>query len=128
RELRGAPGVAALTAHGGRIASGRISRTDALARFAPMAQGARPPRERERISLLLATDVVSEGLNLQDAGVVVHLDVPWTPARLAQRVGRVTRPGSPHAVVTVHRIAPPRAAAALLALERRLNLKRIEAA
>ncbi len=127
RALRGVPGVAALTARGGRIASGRLPREDVLARFAPVARGVRPPPPRERIALLITTDVVSEGLDLQDAGVIVHLDTPWTPARMAQRMGRLTRPGSPHATVHVHRVAPPYATAALLRLEQRLRAKRAAA-
>jgi superfamily II DNA or RNA helicase len=124
RRLRQTPGVCALTAHSARIATGTISRADALAMFAPAAQRRRRPHERERISLLITTDLVSEGLNLQDAGVVVHLDLPWTAARLAQRVGRVARSGSPHAHIHVHSLAPPRAAGVLLALERRIARKR----
>lgn len=122
--LRGTPRVAALTARGARIASGPISREAALERFAPMAQGVRAVHDRERIDLLIATDLVSEGVNLQDAGVVVHLDLPWTAARLAQRVGRIARPGSPHAEVHAYEFAPPRAAAAVLALAARLRAKR----
>lgn len=124
KRMRGDPQVAALTSRGARIASGPATREQALARFAPQAVGAPPPHERERIRLLLATDLVSEGLNLHDAGVVIHLDLPWTSARLAQRVGRVARFGSVHECVHVHTLAPPRAAAALLALERRLQRKR----
>jgi len=124
RGLRQRPGVAALTARGGRIASGSLSRQGVLQRFAPLAQGVRPPPSRERITVLVATDVLSEGLNLQDAGVLVHLDAPWTPARLAQREGRVARPGSPHAAVHVHTLRPPTAAAAVLAIDRRLGVKR----
>ena len=122
--LRHRPGVCMLTSHGARIASGAISRDEALALFAPIAHGAATPHARERITLLLATDLVSEGLNLQDAGVVVHLDVPWTAARLAQRVGRVARIGSPHSIVHSYSIAAPRAAEALLELERRVRDKR----
>ncbi len=124
RRLRLRPGVAALTSRGARIASGPIDRTQALERFAPVAQRAREPHARERIHLLVTTDLVSEGLNLHDAGVVVHLDLPWTAARLAQRVGRVARLGSPHALVHTHTISPPHAAATLLALERRVRTKR----
>ena len=46
------------------------------------------------VDLLIATDLLSEGLNLQDASVVVHLDLPWTAARLTQRIGRVWRVGA----------------------------------
>lgn len=122
--LRMMPGVAALTSKGARIVSGPIGRDEALARFAPRAIGARSPHERDRIELLIATDLVSEGLNLHDAGVLVHLDLPWTAARLAQRVGRIARKGSPHGVVHTYSLSPPRAAAALLSLERRIAIKR----
>ena len=44
--------------------------------------------------LLLTTDVSAEGLNLQRLGRVVHYDLPWTPAKLGQREGRIIRPGS----------------------------------
>jgi hypothetical protein len=101
-----------------------MARDEVLARFAPVSRGARPPHAREQIRLLLTTDVISEGVNLQDAGVIVHLDVPWTAARLAQRVGRIARVGSPHEVVHAYAIAPPRAAASVLALERRISRKR----
>ncbi len=123
RLLRGAPGVAALTADGAQIASGTISRADALARFAPAASRRRPPPESERIDLLITTDLLSEGVNLQDASVVVHLDVPWTAARLEQRVGRVARLGSPHEYVDVWAMTPPASAESLLGLERRLRDK-----
>ena len=122
--LRILPGVAALTSKGARIASGPITRDQALERSAPRALGVRTPHERERINLLLATDLVSEGLNLHDAGVLIHLDLPWTSARLAQRVGRIARMGSPHPTVHTYALSPPRAAAALLKLERRIQTKR----
>ena len=92
RELRREAGVAVLTARGARVAGGSLSRREAISRFAPRASGVRAPREAERIDLLLATDLLSEGVNLQDAGVVVHLDLPWTAARLEQRLGRVGAP------------------------------------
>jgi superfamily II DNA or RNA helicase len=115
--------VALLTAAGGRIASGPVGRRELLARFAPRAAGVPPPPARERVDLLLATDCLSEGLDLRDAGVVVHLDVPWTPARLAQRTGRAARLDGPHAHVAVHGIAPAREVARALRLAARLHAK-----
>jgi hypothetical protein len=106
--------VAMLTAHGARVAGGKMSREDALARFAPRAFHVRPPTAAEDIDLLLATDLLSEGVNLQDAEVVVHLDVPWTAARLEQRVGRAARMGSLHSAVSVYLLKPPASAATLL--------------
>lgn len=117
RRLVARGGVAMLTAHGARVAGGRLSRMEALARFAPYAVHAPPPSSAEAIDLLLATDLLSEGVNLQDAHVVVHLDIPWTAARLEQRVGRVARMGSTHSAVSVYLIRPPGTAAALLASE-----------
>jgi len=114
RRLMKAGGVAMLTARGARVAGGRLSRNEALARFAPLAVHAPPPSSAEAINLLLSTDLLSEGVNLQDADVVVHLDIPWTAARLEQRVGRVARMGSTHSAVSVYLIRPPATAAALL--------------
>ena len=121
--LRHRPGVCALTAGGAEVAGGVLSRADALARFAPRAQGVSPPRAAESIDLLLATDLLSEGVNLQDASVVIHLDVPWTPARLEQRVGRLARLGSHHACVHVYALQPPASATTMLRIEDRLRAK-----
>ena len=116
------PGVAALTARGARVAGGPISRDDVLRQFAP-GMSRRPIAASERIQLLLTTDLLSEGLNLQEASVVVHLDYPWNPARLDQRVGRVRRIGSRHATVTVYAMSPPAPVERLLQLENRLSAK-----
>jgi len=121
--LRRDPGIAMLTAQGGRVAGGRCTRADVLRRFAPCALGVAPPAAAERVELLLTTDLLSEGVNLQDASVVVHLDLPWSPARLEQRVGRVRRIGAAHASVHVYLMPPPAPAERLLATERRLRRK-----
>ena len=56
-----------------------------------------------RRRVLLATDAASEGLNLQQrCRLVVHLEVPWTPTRIEQRVGRVDRIGQKRVVHQVH--------------------------
>ena len=120
--LRFDAGVGMLTASEGRIASGRVARDALLARFAPRAQGAPSPPAHERVTLLLATDLLSEGVNLQDASVVVHLDLPWNPARLAQRLGRIRRPGGAHEVAS-HLMSPPARASLLLRIELRLRAK-----
>ncbi len=116
-------GVAALTAQGARVAGGRVSRASVLEQFAPRGATGRETPRAERIDLLITTDVLSEGLNLQEASVVVHLDYPWNPARLDQRVGRVRRLGSRHHVVTVYALAPPASAERLLRIDERLRDK-----
>jgi hypothetical protein len=120
--LSGDAGVGLLTAREARIASGRITREELLARFAPIAQRVRPGPAHESITLLLATDLLSEGVNLQDASIVLHLDLPWNPARLAQRVGRLRRPGGAREV-RAYLLSPPANAAALLDADARLRRK-----
>lgn len=115
--LSGAGGAAMLTARGGLVAGGKLTRREALARFAPLALRAQLPPLAERIDLLLTTDLLSEGVNLQDAEVVIHLDLPWTAARMEQRVGRVARMGSSHPRVNVYVLRPPASAAAVLGSE-----------
>lgn len=124
RALAPAGRVAMLTAAGGRIASGPLSRAETLARFAPLGQSRAQPAAIERITLLLTTDVLSEGLDLRDASVIVHLDLPWTPARLAQRTGRAVRPGAPTPLVHVYAFQPPPEAAADLRLVAHARAKR----
>ena len=116
-QLSPAGGVAMLSARGGVVAGGKLTRDETLARFAPRALHVKPPQLSERIDLLLTTDLLSEGVNLQDAEVVVHLDVPWTAARMEQRVGRAARMGSLNPRVHVYLIRPPASATALLRSE-----------
>jgi superfamily II DNA or RNA helicase len=123
--LRAEPGVALLTARGARTASGVRPRQDVLAALGPTA-GRRRASQLDDLSLVITTDVLSEGVNLQGASVVVHLDVPWTPAGLEQRVGRAARIGSLHTMVHVHGVSPPRAAERLLALASRHSRKETE--
>ena len=101
--LRHIPGVARLDSRSARIASGTITRQEAIGRLLE----ARYDAPRDRVRLLITTDVLSEGLSLTGVGIVVHLDLPWTPARLDQRIGRAARIGSEVPVVhSVHLPAP----------------------
>src|SRR5207253_1244813 len=102
--------VAGVVGETGLFAGGPGGRADALRAFAPRAQGAPPPAPALETDVLIATDLLSEGLNLQDAVRVIHYDLPWSPARLTQRVGRIDRAGSPHAQIETVALlpAPPR--------------------
>jgi hypothetical protein len=51
---------------------------------------------RNPIDILIATDTLSEGQNLQDADMVINYDVHWNPVRIVQRMGRIDRLGSPN--------------------------------
>ncbi|HJU72479.1 MAG TPA: DEAD/DEAH box helicase [Gemmatimonadaceae bacterium] len=112
RALRNRASVVALSAKGGVIASGRVSRGEILQQF-DATERSKPVGRTMRMQLLLTTDLLSEGVNLHNANIVIHLDLPWTPARLEQRVGRVSRLGSPHRVVHVFGFAPPASIARL---------------
>lgn len=73
------------------------TRTTLLGRFCPetvILSGYRPPDGE--VDLLLSTDVLSEGQNLQQAAAVISYDMPWNPQRVVQRNGRVVRLKSPH--------------------------------
>ncbi len=115
--------VAAVFGKTGRFAAGDASRRQILEAFAPRAQGVGAPPAALATDVLIATDLVSEGLNLQDAERVVHYDLPWSPARLAQREGRIDRLGSSHGAISTITILPPQPLADALAIEERLAAK-----
>jgi superfamily II DNA or RNA helicase len=48
-------------------------------------------RQENKYDILLATDKISEGFNLNRAGMVINYDIPWNPVRVIQRVGRINR-------------------------------------
>ena len=75
----------------------RKSYEDILDRFAPKARPGNDRQQKEAgIDLLIATDCISEGQNLQDCNTVVNYDIHWNPVRLIQRFGRIDRIGSRH--------------------------------
>jgi superfamily II DNA or RNA helicase len=124
RALRPHGGVVAITGERVLAAQGRWSRDEVLRALGPRASRWRPDDPRG-IRILLATDLLAEGVELQGARIVVHGDPAWTPARLEQRVGRLARPGGAREVLVAH-FAPPAEAARALALARRLRHKRRE--
>ena len=69
-----------------------------LTNFAPRAQG-RSDNTGEDIDLLIATDCISEGQNLQDCDTVLNYDIHWNPVRIIQRFGRIDRIGSRNTTV-----------------------------
>lgn len=123
RELLGRGHVALIDGAGARLGQARAGRREIIERFAPLANGAGPPPRRERVDLLIATDVLAEGLNLQDANRVVLYDLPWNPVRLIQRIGRLDRLGSPHETVHSYHFLPDRGLERLLGIVARLRAK-----
>ncbi|HEX7344254.1 MAG TPA: helicase-related protein, partial [bacterium] len=86
------------------------TREDVIKRFAPWYNCLDDPAERAKaledpIDVLISTDVLSEGLNLQDASLVINYDLHWNPVRLMQRIGRVDRRLSPEIEASMRRPA-----------------------
>ena len=78
--------------------STKKNRADVIRRFAPYYNRPDPELnlgDREEIRVLISTDVLSEGLNLQDASRMINYDIHWNPVRLMQRIGRVDRRMNP---------------------------------
>lgn len=61
----------------------------------------------KKIKIVFCSDAASEGLNLQAARVLINVDVPWTPARLEQRIGRVARLGQVAEEVDIYNVWYP---------------------
>jgi superfamily II DNA/RNA helicase len=82
------------------IFSGDKSKMRVVGRFAPKAnpEYKLQPGDSE-LNTVIATDVLSEGLNLQDCDKIINYDLHWNPVRLIQRFGRIDRIGSDHDVV-----------------------------
>jgi superfamily II DNA or RNA helicase len=119
-----------LAAYRDRIATAagadRRGRAQVLAGFAPRTAGGQ--HAEDLYDLLIATDVLSEGVNLQQARHIINFDLPWNPMRLVQRHGRIDRIGSEHAEVFLRCYFPDQHLEALLGLEERLQRKLRQAA
>ena len=83
-----------------RTGVGMNTFNEILDRFAPLARGNNHP-VHEQIDLLIATDCISEGQNLQDCDTVLNFDIHWNPTRVIQRFGRIDRIGSKHKFVNM---------------------------
>lgn len=105
-----------------------IRQDAALHGFAPVSTNAPSGAAEDRFDLLLCTDVLAEGMNLQQCRNVVNYDLPWNPMRLVQRHGRVDRINSPHKKVFLRTFFPDAQLDALLDLEARVRRKLAQAA
>ena len=80
------------------------------------------PKLNEEIDVLIATDCISEGQNLQDCDFLINYDIHWNPVRIIQRFGRIDRIGSRNAVIQLVNYWPD------MDLDDYINLKgRVEA-
>jgi hypothetical protein len=92
-------------------------------RFSPRSNenlSGRPIGDDDELRVLVATDVLSEGQNLQDAAIVVNWDLPWAIIKLIQRAGRVDRIGQQAEQVLVYTFLPTGGVEAVLQLRGRV--------
>jgi SNF2 family DNA or RNA helicase len=75
------------------------------------------PRETRELDVLIGTDVISEGQNLQDCDYLVNYDIHWNPVRIIQRFGRIDRIGSTNAQIQLVNFWPD------ISLDEYINLK-----
>ena len=104
------------------IYSGDKSKARVVGRFAPQAnpEYAFQPGDTE-ITLLVATDVLAEGLNLQDCDHLINYDLHWNPVRLIQRFGRIDRIGAAHEVIYGYNFLPETSLEEHLGLQEKLR-------
>jgi SNF2 family DNA or RNA helicase len=92
--------------------------------FSPVSNGKPEISGTEQeVDVMISTDVLSEGQNLQDCGIVVNYDLHWNPTRMVQRAGRIDRIGSLFEQIFIHNLFPDAGLEHLLGLVERLSLK-----
>ncbi len=67
--------------------------------------------------ILIATEVLSEGINLHRSNVVINYDIPWNPTRMIQRVGRINRVDTPHKKIHTYNFFPTTQSNSIIKLE-----------
>jgi hypothetical protein len=96
--------------------------------FAPRTTEPPDGSEEDLYDIVVTTDVLAEGVNLQQARNIINADLPWNPQRLVQRHGRLDRIGSRHPEIFLRCVFPDRQLDELLGLEERLERKIKQAA
>lgn len=95
--------------------------------FSPVSNGKRDNvRKADELRVLIATDVLSEGQNLQDAHIIVNYDLPWAIIRLIQRAGRVDRIGQQADTILCYSFVPADGVERLINLRARVKQRLIE--
>ncbi len=91
--------------------------------FSPLSRLTVPVSEEDQLTMLIGTDCISEGQNLQDCDCVVNYDIHWNPVRLIQRFGRIDRIGSRNKQIQMVNFFPHLELNEYLSLESRIKGK-----
>lgn len=103
-----------------KVTGGTKSPTSIVERFSPISNKADITKENE-LRVLIATDVLSEGQNLQDAHIIINYDLPWAIIRLIQRAGRVDRIDQSSEQIYCYSFFPADKVEEIIRLRTRLN-------
>ncbi|MBP5365165.1 MAG: helicase [Bacteroidales bacterium] len=95
--------------------------TAIVERFSPISNKRTDIAKSDETRVLVATDVLSEGQNLQDAHVIVNFDLPWAIIRLIQRAGRVDRIDQSSEKIYCYSFFPTEGVEKIISLRKRLN-------
>ncbi len=96
--------------------------TEIAWRFSPVSSGKRQRiKPEDELRVLVATDVLSEGQNLQDGWIIVNYDLPWAIIRLVQRAGRVDRIGQTSDEIVCYSFLPADGVERIINLRRRVR-------
>ncbi len=96
-----------------------------LCAFSPISKMKKEIPAEEQIDLLIGTDCISEGQNLQDCDTVINFDIQWNPVSLIQRFGRIDRIGSKNTNIQMINFFPAMELNEYLGLEQRVKGKMI---
>jgi len=96
-------------------------------RFSPKSNGKEQVAQKEgELNVLVATDVLSEGQNLQDCSIIVNFDLPWAIIRLIQRAGRVDRIGQQSDTIHCYSFLPADGVERIIRLRARVRTRLTE--
>lgn len=95
--------------------------TAEVEKFSPVSNDRPDITPEEQYRIIIATDVLSEGQNLQDSHIIVNFDLPWAIIRLIQRAGRVDRIGQKEDKIYCYSFFPADGVEKLISLRERLN-------
>lgn len=109
--------------HGALVTGATDNIQGVVNRFAPIANNHTLARGEHEVDVVIATDRLAEGLNLQDCSQVVNYDLHWNPVRLIQRFGRIDRVGSQHDRIFTYNFLPETAAEKELGLHQKLQAR-----
>lgn len=103
------------------VTGGCDNPTSEVEKFSPVSNERNDITEEDQYRVMIATDVLSEGQNLQDSHIIVNFDLPWAIIRLIQRAGRVDRIGQKEDKIVCYSFFPAEGVEKIISLRKRLN-------